>query len=224
MSDFSHIDTWVFDLDNTLYPASCRLFDQMHVRMSDFIVNEFQVSAAEASRLRSTYFRKYGTTLRGLMLEHGMSPTRFLDYVHAIDYGAVAESIVLRDALSQLQGRKLIFTNGTTDHAKRVLDKLGCADQFEAIYDIVDSDYIPKPDRTPYEKFLTLHDVTPETAVFFEDLSHNLIVPRDMGMTTVLISDGDETAMPAHVDHVTDDLSGFLNQLLQPPTRTGIPP
>jgi putative hydrolase of the HAD superfamily len=217
MSGFSHIDTWVFDLDNTLYPASCRLFDQMHVRMSDFIVNEFQVSASEAQRLRGNYFRKYGTTLRGLMLEHGMSPTRFLDYVHEIDYGAVAESEVLREALSQLQGRKLIFTNGTTAHAKRVLDKLGCAEQFEAIYDIVDSDYVPKPDRTPYEKFLTLHDVTPGTAAFFEDLSHNLIVPRDMGMTTVLISEQDATEMPAHVDHVTQDLAKFLTQNLSSP-------
>jgi putative hydrolase of the HAD superfamily len=210
MKGFSHIDTWVFDLDNTLYPASCRLFDQMHVRMSDFIVNEFQVSVAEAQRLRGDYFRKYGTTLRGLMLEHDMQPTRFLDYVHEIDYAAVAESAALRDALSKLQGRKLIFTNGTVRHAQRVLNKLGCADQFEAIYDIVESDYIPKPDRAPYEKFLALHDVKPETSAFFEDLSHNLIVPRDMGMTTVLISDAGETEMPAHVDHVTHDIAAFL--------------
>jgi putative hydrolase of the HAD superfamily len=213
MSSFHHIDTWVFDLDNTLYPASCRLFDQMHVRMSDFIVAEYNVTAKEAAKLRSDYFKRYGTTLRGLMLEHGLAPKAFLDYVHDIDYSAVQHDAELLAALAKLPGRKLVFTNGTTAHATRVLDRLGCTDHFEAIYDIVDSDYIPKPDRTPYEKFLGLHNINPKTSAFFEDLAHNLSVPREMGMTTVLISDQDATDLPAYVDHVTKDIGKFLTEL-----------
>jgi putative hydrolase of the HAD superfamily len=208
-----HIDTWIFDLDNTLYPASCRLFDQMHVRMSDFIVEEFRFTQKEAQNMRRDYFIKYGTTLRGLMLEHGMSPSRFLDYVHEIDYSAVASNAPLQDALANLAGRKLVFTNGTTKHANRVLENLGVSDHFEAIYDIVDSDYIPKPDRTPYEKFLRVHNIAPKTSAFFEDIAQNLSVPREMGMTTVWVSEQDEAACPAHVDHVTRDVAEFLSSI-----------
>jgi putative hydrolase of the HAD superfamily len=156
---------------------------------------------------------KHGTTLRGLMLEHGLVPTRFLDFVHDIDYGAVQENQSLRLALSKLPGRKLIFTNGTTAHAERVLHRLGVSGQFDGCYDIVDSDYIPKPDRAPYAKFLRDHGVTPETSAFFEDIPQNLIVPRAMGMTTVLISETDPTDVPAHIDHVTGDLARFLNSV-----------
>jgi len=114
-------------------------------------------------------------------------------------------------ALDKLPGRKLVFTNGTVGHAKRVLDKLGCAIHFEAIYDIVDSDYIPKPDKRPYEKFLAAHDVNPKQSAFFEDLSENLLVPRECGMATVLIGKHDAALLPAHIDYVTDNLAEFLD-------------
>jgi putative hydrolase of the HAD superfamily len=205
-----HINTWIFDLDNTLYPASCKLFDQMHVKMGEFIMREFNVSKTEANRLRRHYYLTYGTSLRGLMVEHGMEPTRFLDHVHDIDYSAVKSNTLLNDALTKLDGRKLVFTNGTTKHARRVLENLGVTSHFEAIYDIVDSDYIPKPDRTPYEKFNRLHAITPETSAFFEDIPQNLSVPREMGMTTVLISEGGDAMTAAHIDHVTNDIADFL--------------
>jgi putative hydrolase of the HAD superfamily len=213
----NHIDTWIFDLDNTLYPASCKLFDQMHVRMNEFIVQELKVSAKEANRLRRDYYLKYGTSLRGLMVERKMPPTPFLDYVHDIDYGAVVENEALADALDRLDGRKLIFTNGTTKHAVRVLEKLGLKNHFEAIYDIVDSDYIPKPVRTPYDKFVKLYGIRPETSTFFEDIQQNLSVPREMGMTTVLISEKDVTDLPAHIDHVAKDVTKFLDSIYSPP-------
>jgi putative hydrolase of the HAD superfamily len=206
---FDHINTWVFDLDNTLYPASCKLFDQMHVRMSEFIRDTFNVDEAEALRRRRDYYLKYGTTLRGLMLEHDMQPAAFLDYVHDIDYSAVPRLEELSCALAALPGRKLVFTNGTTGHARRVMARLGVSDLFDGIFDIVDSDYIPKPDRTPYDKFQNTHAVDANRAAFFEDLAENLQVPHDLGMTTVLITEA-KSHDAAYVHHTTNNLAEFL--------------
>ena len=209
MRGFDHINTWIFDLDNTLYPASCKLFDQMHVRMSDFIRDRFNVDETEALRRRRDYYVKYGTTLRGLMIEHDMHPDAFLDYVHDIDYSTVPRLENLGEALANLPGRKLVFTNGTTVHAKRVMNRLGVEDHFEAVFDIVDSDYIPKPDRTPYDKFQNLHGVDGSRSAFFEDLAENLQAPHNMGMTTVLITD-DKNHDAHYVHHTTNNLVEFL--------------
>ena len=215
MSRFSHIDTWIFDLDNTLYPASCKLFDQIAVRMTDYIVAKLGVTASEAAKLRHGYFKKYGTTLRGLMLEHDLEPDEFLIYVHEIDYGAVKHHPALGEALTHLPGRKLVFTAGTRAHAKNVLNNLGCAGAFEEVFDISDCHFIPKPDARPYEIFLKRHSVAPERAAFFEDLAENLLVPRAMGMTTVLVGAQDAALLPGHVDYVTDDLAEFLDGVLK---------
>jgi putative hydrolase of the HAD superfamily len=221
MRGFDHINTWVFDLDNTLYPASCKLFDQMHVRMSDFIKERLNVDQDEALRLRREYYLKHGTTLRGLMLEHDMEPADFLDYVHDIDYTAVANDAVLQNALEKLPGRKLVFTNGTTDHAGRVMKRLGVEDHFEAVFDIVDSEYIPKPARGPYDKFAILHSVDGTHTAFFEDLPENLQAPHAMGMTTVLITSTSTQADQAeplpiknYIDHTTSNLPAFLSGIV----------
>ena len=211
MSTFAHVDTWIFDLDNTLYPESCKLFDQIAVRMTDYIVAHLDVSAEEALVLRHRYYKNYGTTLRGLMLEHGMEPMGFLDYVHQIDYVSVPEHPALGEALQRLPGRKLVFTAGTRPHARNVLARLGCTDVFEEIFDITDCHFIPKPDAKPYEIFLKRHAVTPERAAFFEDLPVNLLVPRALGMVTVLVGKHDAALLPAHIDYVTDDLASFLD-------------
>jgi putative hydrolase of the HAD superfamily len=214
MSKFAHIDTWVFDLDNTLYHPSCRLFDQIAERMTNFIVAKLDLSRPEAAKLRHSYYTKYGTTLRGLMLEHGVEPHDYLLYVHQIDYTAVKHEARLSNALKKLPGRKLVFTAGTRAHAKSVLENLGCAETFEEVFDITDCHFIPKPDQRPYDIFLNRHNVTPETAAFFEDLPQNLLVPRSLGMTTVLVGDQDEALLPAHVDYVTADLAEFLADIL----------
>jgi putative hydrolase of the HAD superfamily len=222
MRGFDHINTWVFDLDNTLYPASCRLFDQMHVRMADFIRQRFDVDEVEALRRRREYYLKYGTTLRGLMLEHDMEPADFLDYVHDIDYKAVKRHDQLSATLTQLPGRKLIFTNGTVEHAERVMQRLGVEKIFDGIFDIVASDYIPKPDRAPYEKFADHFTVETARAAMFEDIAQNLEAPYDMGMTTVLITSENQNAQPetdaraaAYVNYTTDDLAAFLSGVLK---------
>jgi putative hydrolase of the HAD superfamily len=212
MRGFDHIETWVFDLDNTLYPASCRLFDQMHIRMSDFIRERFDVDEVEALRRRREYYLKYGTTLRGLMVEHDMHPTAFLDYVHQIDYTAVQHSAELQTALKQLPGRKLIFTNGTAVHAQCVVRRLGIENLFDGIFDIVDSDYIPKPVRTPYDKFAAQFEINTSRAAMFEDIDLNLEAPHEMGMTTVLITEDKKHDAP-YVHHTTNDLANFLKNI-----------
>ena len=225
--DFSRVDTWIFDLDNTLYPASCRLFDQMDVKMGEFVARLFNIDYAEAKVLQKQMFYKHGTTLRGLMVDHGVKPTGFLDYVHDIDYAPVPHSPLLSDALGRLAGRKLVFTNGTVAHAERTMARLGITQHFEDIFDIIHADYEPKPARAPYEKFLARTGVTPRTSAFFEDIAHNLEVPHAMGMATVLVTspanheakhlnwNGEAKSWP-HVEHTTGDLTAFLASLSAP--------
>jgi len=214
MKEFRHIDTWVFDLDNTLYPASCRLFDQMHVKMGDYVMRRFGVPFEEAKRIQKQLYLKHGTTLRGLMVEHGEAPDAFLAEVHDIDYSAVPYSPDLAAALVRLPGRKLVFTAGTAGHAARTMDRLGVTHLFDGVYDIVAAGHIPKPARVPYDKFLVEHAVTPQRAAFFEDIARNLEVPHAMGMATVLVTSEDTYDDGAgeldHVHHRTEDLTAFL--------------
>jgi putative hydrolase of the HAD superfamily len=232
MRGFDTVETWVFDLDNTLYPASCRLFDQIDVRMGEFISRLMNVDRAEARRIQKELFYRHGTTLRGLMSEHEVDPDAFLDYVHDIDHTPVPADPALAGALERLPGRKLIFTNGTVAHAERVLARLGVHDHFHGIFDIVHSDFIPKPVRAPYERFVEAHGVDPQRAAMFEDIARNLEVPHALGMTTVLITspanidgnlvnDRSGDTLAGYVDHRTDHLAGFLARILDalPPGR-----
>lgn len=223
MRGFSHIDTWVFDLDNTLYPASCRLFDQIDVKIGAFVSQLLKVDKAEARLVQKAMFYKYGTTLRGLMIEHAVKPEDFLDFVHDIDHAPVACDPGLDEALHALPGRKLIFTNGTVAHAEKVLARLGVTHHFGDIFDIVHSDYVPKPAIEPYRKFVAQTSIRPETAAMFEDIARNLEAPSTLGMTTVLVTSPENNdahhlngdATPDYVDHVTDNLPGFLAGLVK---------
>lgn len=218
---FGHVTTWIFDLDNTLYPAECDLFAQVDTRMSSFIARYLDVHYDDARYLQKHYYRQYGTTLSGLMHVHDMDPKAFLDYVHDIDLSPVPESPRLSAAIERLPGRKLIFTNGTVRHAERVAAKLGVLHHFEGIFDIVGCDYVPKPHAPAYAKFLHAHGVEPMSAAMFEDMPHNLEQPHALGMATVLVKSSyfdhpiqHEIAAwrqpPAHIHHVTEDLLGFL--------------
>lgn len=218
---FAHVDTWVFDLDNTLYPASCRLFDQIDVKMGEFVSRTLGVSYPEAKARQKDLFYKHGTTLRGMMVEHGMEPAAFLDYVHAIDYSPVKADPHLVEAIAALPGRKLVFTNGTVRHAENVMRNLGVERLFDGIFDIVHSDYVPKPARMPYDQFVQHHAVDARRAAFFEDIARNLEVPHAMGMVTVLVTHDDNRdanhlnagADGAHVHHRTSNLAAFLTHL-----------
>lgn len=211
---FDHIDTWIFDLDNTLYPASCRLFDQIDVKIGAFVSNLLGIDAAEARRIQKAYFYEYGTTLRGLMSEHKVAPEAFLDFVHDIDHSPVPANRLLDEALHALPGRKLIFTNGSVAHAENVMNRLGVAHHFEGVFDIVAAEYRPKPDPETYNALLRRHAVDPRTATLFEDLPQNLLPAHALGMTTILVKTDAEWAQPGadgdHIHHMTDDLVLWL--------------
>jgi putative hydrolase of the HAD superfamily len=221
---FSHVDTWVFDLDNTLYPRHLNLWQQVDERIRDFVAKFLNVAPEEAFRVQKDYYRRYGTTMRGLMTEHGLNPDDFLDFVHEIDHSPLTPNPTLGAAIEALPGRKLILTNGTRKHADAVMRRLAIDHHFEDVFDIVAAELEPKPQPQTYDRFLKAHGVDPASAAMFEDLARNLAVPHALGMTTVLVvplgtrevfRESWELEGPGepHVDHVTDDLAGFLEKI-----------
>ena len=221
---FSHVDTWVFDLDNTLYPRHLNLWQQVDERIREYVAKFLDVGREEAFRVQKDYYRRYGTTMRGLMTEHGLNPDDFLDFVHEIDHSPLEPNPVLGAAIEALPGRKLILTNGTRKHADAVTRRLAIDHHFEGVFDIVAAELEPKPSPQTYDRFLEAHGVDPSSAAMFEDLARNLAVPHALGMTTVLVvpqgtrevfRESWEMEGPGepHVDHVTDDLAKFLEQI-----------
>jgi putative hydrolase of the HAD superfamily len=208
------IDTWVFDLDNTLYPAACNLFDQVDVRIGAFVAKTLGVQADQARVVQKDYLKRYGTTLRGLMVEHKLDPSDYLNFVHDIDVTRVAANPALDDALARLPGRKLVFTNGTVAHAQRVMDRLGVARHFEAVFDIHAAAYVPKPEPVVYDQLLRQYAIQPRRAVLFEDMARNLKPAHDLGMTTVWVRVDSPWAQPGddrtHIHHEIDDLAEWL--------------
>jgi len=221
---FTHVDTWVFDLDNTLYPHHVNLWQQVDARIRDYVAKTLNVVPEEAFRIQKDYYKRFGTTMRGMMSEHGIAADDFLAYVHQIDHTPLEPNPTMGAAIARLPGRKLILTNGSTDHAGKVLARLGFHEHFEAVFDIVAAEFEPKPAPQTYQRFLARHEVDPARAAMFEDLARNLTVPHQLGMRTVLVvPDGTKTVVredwemegrdAPHVDYVTDDLTGFLTQL-----------
>jgi putative hydrolase of the HAD superfamily len=218
---FGHVETWVFDLDNTLYPHHLNLWQQVDERIRAYIAGYLKVPHEEAFRLQKDYYKRYGTSMRGLMTEHGMEPDDFLDFVHQIDHSPLTPNAALGAAIEVLPGRKLILTNGTRRHADAVLARLELARHFEDVFDIVAAELEPKPSPQTYDRFLKAHNIDAARTAMFEDLARNLVVPHALGMTTVLVvpehtrevfrEDWELEGREApHVDHVTDDLVGFL--------------
>ena len=209
--------TWLFDLDNTLYPPSCRLFDQVDRNITNYISEYLGLEWGVAYRLQKSFFRKYGTTMHGLMIEHGINPNHFLEYVHDIDLSPVSANPDLDQALGNLSGRKIIFTNGPTDHAERVLDRLSIRHHFEDIFDIIGADYIPKPMPVAYEVLVSRYRLMPDETVMVEDLLRNLKPAAAMGMTTVWVRSetelNGEKSDHGDVHHVVDDLTRWLAAL-----------
>ncbi|HUF86452.1 MAG TPA: pyrimidine 5'-nucleotidase [Thermohalobaculum sp.] len=205
-----HVETWVFDLDNTLYEPCAGLFAQIDARMTGFIMRELGLAREVADRLRRDYWRRHGTTLRGLMAHHGTDPGRFLAEVHDIDLSALGPGPALAAALARLPGRKVIHTNGARVHAERVLAARGLAAQFDAIYAIEDKNYVPKPQRAAYDAILRRSGLDPARAAMIEDDARNLEVPKVLGMATVWLCHGRPGPAPAWVDHRAPALTGFL--------------
>ncbi|HEX2653599.1 MAG TPA: pyrimidine 5'-nucleotidase [Xanthobacteraceae bacterium] len=221
---FAGVETWVFDLDNTLYPPDLNLWQQIDERIRDYIAEFLKIGHEEAFRVQKDYYRRYGTSMRGLMTEHGLKPDDFLDFVHEIDHSPLEPNPALGAAIGNLSGRKLILTNGTRKHAQAVMQRLEIDNHFDGVFDIIAADLEPKPLAQTYDRFLLTHGVDPTKAAMFEDLARNLEVPHRLGMTTVLVvpsgtrevfrEDWELEGRDApHVDHVTDDLVEFLQKL-----------
>jgi len=211
-------ETWIFDLDNTLYPAKTDLFSQVDVRIRDYIANFLDMEKDAAYKLQKDYFREYGTTMRGLMTNHGLDPRPFLAYVHDIDVSPVMPSPHLDEALEKLPGRKIIYTNASTAHADRVMKRLGVAEHFSGVFDIIDAGYNPKPEPEPYRELVKRFGIDPKTTVMVEDIASNLKPAAAMGMSTVWVQTGsrrgDEDTSPDYIHHAIDDLADWLGALV----------
>ncbi|HEV7440544.1 MAG TPA: pyrimidine 5'-nucleotidase [Methylobacterium sp.] len=223
---FREVDTWVFDLDNTLYPSDARVWPQVDERITLYVMRLYGLDGLSARALQKHFYHRYGTTLKALMVEADVDPHDFLDFAHDIDHSTIKLDPALGDAIERLPGRKLILTNGSRRHAENVAAKLGILDHFEDVFDIAAADFVPKPERSTYERFLERHGVDPRRSALFEDIARNLVVPHDLGMTTVLVvprvidpfreAFEQEAVREPHIDHITNDLAAFLEECILP--------
>ena len=211
MKNLREIDCWIFDLDNTLYPASVDLFGQINVKMSNYIMKLLEVDKVTADKMRAEYWEKYGTSLAGLMRNYKIDPNDFLNNVHDIDFSVLSEDINLLDALNNLAGRKLIYTNGTVPYAKEVLKYIGLIDVFDEIYGIEDAAYVPKPFPEAFKIIFSKASIVHNRSAMFEDEVRNLEVPSKLGLKTILVSDVQSNKK--YVEYTTKCLPDFLRQI-----------
>ena len=216
--DLSHVEFWIFDLDNTLYPARCRLFDQVDRRIGLYIQELLNLDPEAARALQKQYFREHTTTLKGLMINHGIDPADFLEFVHQIDVSGIDEDPALERALKRLPGKKLIYTNGSVAHARNIMHRLGIGHHFEDIFDIVAAEYLPKPADASFAQLIATYGIVPERAIFIDDMARNLKPAAALGMTTVLVASDHDWAQPKageddFIDYTTDNLAEWLSDI-----------
>lgn len=210
--DFDGVRDWIFDLDNTLYPPAARLFDQIEVRMTAYVMDALNVPHDEANRLRKHYWAEYGTTLAGLMDLHGVDPAPYLTSVHDIDFSVLNPDATLANRIKALPGRKFVYTNGTAPYAQNVLAARGLDGVFDGIYGVEHANFRPKPEHRAFETVFTAAGIDTARGAMFEDDPRNLSAPHAMGMRTVHVAPTPEPA--PHIHHHTDDLSAFLARLI----------
>jgi putative hydrolase of the HAD superfamily len=209
-ADFSHVDTWLFDLDNTLYPHECGLGPQVDARMSEIVAELTGLAPAEADALRERYLEEHGLTLRGLMLHHGVDPVAFNALFHDLSLERLAADPALAAAIARLPGRRLIFTNADDVHAERVTARLGLAGLFDDVFHIASADFLPKPERATFARLIAAHAIRPTATAFFDDRAVNLAPAAELGMTTVLVGAGADANADAFVNHRAPRLADFL--------------
>jgi putative hydrolase of the HAD superfamily len=208
---FDHVAFWVFDLDNTLYPPEARLFDQIEVRMTDWVMEALKVDRTQADRLRDHYWRTYGTTLAGLMAEHGVDPGPYLSHVHEIDLGHLEPDATLAQRIRRLPGRKIVYTNGCAPYAERVLTARGLDGLFDAVYGVEHAGFRPKPERAAFETIFAADGLDAARGAMFEDDPRNLAAPHSMGMRTIHVAP--EREEHPHIHHHTNNLTEFLGHI-----------
>ena len=213
------INTWIFDLDNTLYSADSGIFQQVHTLMSKFVSTHLNIDIKKATELQRKYYRQHGTTLRGLMDNHNVDPDHFLSEVHQLDYSIVGPNFKLNRELKKLKGRKIIFTNGNRQHTKDILIRLELTNMFDEIFDIKTANYIPKPEASPYEQIISEFNIDPITTIMFDDIAKNLVPAKNVGFASVWIDVGyenfsdDIAKSKKYLDYETKDLSLFLDEV-----------
>lgn len=213
------INTWIFDLDNTLYSADSGIFQQVHKLMGEFISKNLKMDMVEAKKLQSKYYKQHGTTLRGLMDNHGVEPDYFLDEVHKLDYSIVGPNEILNKELEKIQGRKIIYTNANKKHVVDVLERINLANFFDEIFDIKMANYIPKPEIRPYEQIIDIFNINPSSSAMFDDIAKNLVPAKKVGFTPVWVDAGYENfsddiqASKDYLDYSTRNLSSFLKDI-----------
>lgn len=211
---FSHVTTWVFDLDNTLYPPAMRLFDQIEARMTAYVMQALNVSAAEADRLRALYWREHGTTLAGLMREHDLDPLPYLEDVHDISFDVLDPDPDLAARIRDLPGRRIVYTNGCAPYAERVIAARGLSGLFDAIYGVEHAGFLPKPEAGAFDAVFAQDGFDTKRAAMFEDEARNLAVPHALGMRTVHVAP--EPLDAGYIHHHTTDLAAFLTEIASP--------
>ena len=213
------INTWIFDLDNTLYSADSGIFQQVHKLMGEFISKNLKMDMVEAKKLQSKYYKQHGTTLRGLMDNHGVEPDYFLDEVHKLDYSIVGPDEILKKELEKIQGRKIIYTNANKKHVVDVLERINLTNFFDEIFDIKMANYIPKPEIRPYEQIIDIFNINPSSSAMFDDIAKNLVPAKKVGFTPVWVDAGYENfsddiqASKDYLDYSTRNLSSFLKDI-----------
>ena len=217
MKEFQQVKYWIFDLDNTLYRTSPEMLSQIDELMGSFISDFLNVDRVKARQIQKGYFRTHGLTLRGLMLEHGLNPQDYIDHLSQLDLSDVGPNPELANALSKLDGRKIIYTNALTEHTREVMDRIGITSHFSAVFDIGDANYVPKPAIDSYRRLCELHNVDPTRAAMVEDIARNLEPAAELGMTTVWVrtetSWAKDVTETEHIDHITGDLTAWLQDL-----------
>jgi len=216
-----NFESWVFDLDNTLYPVTAKLFDQIDKRMCSYIANFLHLSRGEAYKIQKRYFQEHGTSLKGMMVNHKLDPIPYLEYVHEIDLSVIPQDKSMEEALDRLPGKKFVFTNAATDYAERVLKRIGIAHHFEDIFDIAAANFTPKPDPMVYKHFVKRYNIDPKNSVMVEDILRNLQPAADMGMKTVWVqtdrawahADAETTKPDFTTKNLTKWLAGVTNIL-----------
>ena len=213
------INTWIFDLDNTLYSADSGIFQQVHTLMSKFVSAHLNIDIKKAKELQRKYYRQHGTTLRGLMDNHNVDPDHFLSEVHQLDYSIVGPNFKLNRELKKLKGRKIIYTNANRQHANDILIRLELTNVFDNIFDIKTANYIPKPEASPYEQIISEFNIDPITTIMFDDIAKNLVPAKNVGFASVWIDVGyenfsdDIAKSKKYLDYETKDLSLFLDEV-----------
>ncbi len=207
--------TWIFDLDNTLYSSSTGIFNQIDVKMKEFISMKLKISEDDSFRLQKKYYKKYGTTLYGLMRNYNIDPDEFCNYVHNVNFNLLSKSKMLKDRLQSLPGEKIIYTNADNTYAEKVLNKLGIKEVFLDIFDIKKTDYIPKPMKRSLNQLIKKYKLDPKKTVYFEDLKKNLKYSSSIGFTTVHISNESTNELDSYIDFRFKTIINALDMIIK---------